>query len=61
VPLALERHLCVVQIDLAALQHTQAGFADAAQKGERENVVKILPQRLDEGGLFGLAGFALAR
>ncbi|HMA72371.1 MAG TPA: hypothetical protein VKP67_12900 [Xanthobacteraceae bacterium] len=40
--LALECHLCVAQIDPAAFQRAETGFADATQKREREDVVEVL-------------------
>jgi hypothetical protein len=61
VTLALERHLRVTQVHLTALQRAETGLPDSAQKREREDVVEVLAQRVDEGLLLGLARFALRR
>ena len=42
--LAPERHLRINEIDLAALECADAGFADAGQQRERKDFVKILAE-----------------
>jgi hypothetical protein len=61
VALALERHLRIDEIDLAALERAEAGFTDARQQREREDFVKVLAEMFDEDSLLGLADFAPAR